>query len=204
MCLFFETIKVSNGEICNLSFHQKRVAEHAEVELLSYIKSHVVIPALGVHKLRITYSTKSIESHSIDLYLSKKVESLKIVVDNRIDYHKKYTDRTCFTDLMRGSEGCDDILIIKGGSVTDISFANIIFFDGRRWITSNSPLLEGTCRARLIEQNIITAQQIVVEDLKVFSKFMIINAMLDFDDRRAVEYCIDGTNTENRSIRVKL
>lgn len=88
---------------------------------------------------------------------------------------------------------CDDILIIKNGVVSDTSFANIIFFDGQRWVTPKIPLLEGTCRARLIANNTIISQEITLNDLKLFSKFMIINAMLDFDTQRAVEYYFNGS-----------
>lgn len=185
MCQLFETIRVEDGEICNLSYHQLRVSRSSGIGLFEYINSSVTIPAVGLYKLRIDYTELVICGHSIDLYAPKKIESLKCVVDDEIDYHKKFADRTCFENLLAERGECDDILIIKNGMVTDISFANILFFDEDRWITSDSPLLEGSCRARLIEQNKIVAQRIMVEDLGRFSKFMIVNAMLDFDTQRS-------------------
>lgn len=179
MCLLFETIKVMNGKVYHLSYHQHRVNKYSNVNLLFYIRSCVDIPiAEGVFKLRITYSKSSIYTHTIEPYTPKRVESLKIVIDDNIDYHLKFNDRTCLNTLLEQKGECDDILIIKHGMVTDISFANIIFFNGKQWVTSDTPLLEGCCRARLIKHNIITSQRITIDDLKLFSKFKIINSLL--------------------------
>lgn len=61
------------------------------------------------------------------------------------------------------------------------------FFDGDKWITTENPLLEGTCRARLLDQDLISIQKISVNQLQSFSKMMLINAMLDFDEKRAIQ-----------------
>lgn len=192
MCLLFETIKVINGEVCNLLYHQRRVAKYSDVDIFGYIVTNVAIPLMGRYKLRITYTKTHVSNHLIEQYTPKKIESLKLVVDDNIDYHQKFDDRSSLNNLVAQKGDCDDILIIKNSLVTDISFANILFFDGKRWITPETPLLEGTCRARLIAQNIITPQIIAVDDIKLYSKFMTINAMLDFNTQRAVEYYFNG------------
>lgn len=193
MCLLFETIRVVDGRALNLPYHQQRVNRYSTVNLMSYINSCVITPESGLYKLRITYSESSIHSYEIDRYIPKKIESLKIIVDNDIDYHMKFNDRTSLNNLIAQRGDCDDILIIKRGLVSDISFANVVFFDGEKWVTPSTPLLEGSCRARLIFQNIITPQPISYDDLKLFSHFMIINAMLDFDLARALTYSLsDG------------
>lgn len=72
--------------------------------------------------------------------------------------------------------------------VTDSSFCNILLLDGSSgdgWVTPSTTLLEGTCRERLLDQGIITATDISVEDLKNYTKFMLINAFMDFDETRA-------------------
>lgn len=66
---------MENGEVCNLSYHQQRVAKHSHIELLVYINNSVVIPTVGVHKLRITYTKTHIHNHSIEPYTTKKIES---------------------------------------------------------------------------------------------------------------------------------
>lgn len=188
MCQLFETIKVLDGQVCRLSDHQQRVSRDAGIDLLAYINKHVDLPAVGLHKLRITYTETNVCHHSVEPYVPKKVESLRLVIGNRIDYHKKFENRSNINVLMDHKGECDDILIIKNKLVTDISFANILFFADGKWVTPDTPLLEGTCRARLMAQNIVFPQTITVSDLELFSKFMIINAMLDFDPERAVEY----------------
>lgn len=188
MCLLFESIRVTDGQLLNLPYHQQRVAKWSNANLATYINNNANYPSTGTHKLRITYRKDGIYGHSIEPYTPRIVESLRLTIEDNIDYEKKFNDRTVFDNLMARRGDCDDILIIKNGIVTDTSFANIVFFDGQNWVTPETPLLEGTCRARLIDQNIITPRVIMPTDLTLFSKFMIINSMLDFDTQRAVEY----------------
>ncbi len=71
---------------------------------------------------------------------------------------------------------------MKNGFVTDTSYANIVFWDGGKWITPTSPLLHGTARDRLLDSNQITEAEIAIDDLKNYSKAKIINAMIDMDE----------------------
>lgn len=192
MYLLFESIKVKNGQIHNLPYHQQRVNRDSTVNLSTYISNNILLPMIGEYKLRIVYTNSYVESHSLEPYSPRKVESLKIVIDNYIDYHKKYKNRTSLNNLLTQKETCDDILIIKNSLVCDTSFTNILFFDGKKWITPEQPLLEGTCRARLIAQKMISPEAISFEDLKGFSKFLLINAMLDFDITKEIEYYLSG------------
>ena len=190
MCLLFETIQVKNGVVRNIEYHQQRVNISSSINLMEYVDSSVIIPKFGLYKLRVTYSESAVVGHNIERYTPKKVESLRVITDNDIDYHKKFDDRTSLNNLLMQKEECDDILILKNGMITDISFANIIFFDGEKWVTPTTPLLEGSCRARLIDINTITPHQITYSDLEKFSHFMTINAMLDFEPARAIAYTL--------------
>lgn len=188
MCLLFESIHVQDGNIYNIAYHQQRVDKHSSINLLAYIQKAVCIPSKGRHKLRIAYTENAVKTHSIEVYAPRKIRSLQICIDDTIEYHKKFDDRTRLNALMQHKGECDDILIIKNNLVCDISFANIVFFDGKSWVTPEIPLLEGTCRARLIDQEIIRPKTIHLHDVQSFRKFLIINAMLDFDVQRAVTY----------------
>jgi 4-amino-4-deoxychorismate lyase len=53
------------------------------------------------------------------------------------------------------------------------------------WFTPEKPLLAGTKRAFLIKTGRILTTQILITDRKDFEKFMLVNAMLDFDENRA-------------------
>ena len=71
-----------------------------------------------------------------------------------MNYDLKYFDRKIFDDLKKNIKA-DDILIIKNGFITDTSIANILFFDGKKWITPKKPLLKGTVRERLLRMKLI-------------------------------------------------
>jgi len=76
----------------------------------------------------------------------------------------------------------DEILIVQNTLITDTSIANIAFFDGERWLTPKEPLLIGTTRARLLDEQKIFEQDINVADLHKFTAFALMNAMIGFDE----------------------
>lgn len=185
MFQLFETIRINNGVAENLSYHQARVEQCADINLIQIINCQT-LPSKGIHKFRFTYNTDGqISNISITPYTPKNISSLKLVNCDSIYYALKSENRDSLNKLSLLKENCDDILIIKNGFITDTSFANIIFFDGSYWFTPSTPLLKGTARARLLEQNIIKEKEIKISDLQNFSKYMIINAMLPFDLNRA-------------------
>ena len=80
-------------------------------------------------------------------------------------------------ELFAKKGSCDDVIIVRNGLITDSSYANLIFFDGREWITPKVPLLEGTCRARLLASGKIKTGNIGIKELSAFKGFKLINAM---------------------------
>lgn len=193
MCRFIETIRIEEGVIRNLPLHQERVdrtishffgAAAAVLPLYEAISAHPV-PKTGAVKCRVTYG-KQVEKIEFEQYLPHPVNSLKVVHADDLDYSFKYADRSRLHKLLEQKGRCDDVLIIKNGLVTDTSYCNIIFDDGKKWVTPATPLLEGTCRRRLLDNGLITAAPITINDLGKFSRFMLINAMLDFDKSRWV------------------
>ena len=182
----FESVCVLDGHILNAEYHQKRF-------LRSYRKFYwqfpvfelfndIVIPdeyQKGKVKLRIAYG-KNNSYHSFEYYSAKKTESLKLVLDNTIDYDLKFTDRNQLDLLYQKRGECDDILIVRNGFVTDSYYANIVFWDGEHWFTPSSCLLEGTKRSQLLEEETIKEMPLQIQDLGKFEGFQLINAMLDF------------------------
>jgi 4-amino-4-deoxychorismate lyase len=53
-------------------------------------------------------------------------------------------------NCISNAEGCDDIIIVRNGFVTDASYANLIFRKGDEWFTPATFLLAGTMRAFLL------------------------------------------------------
>lgn len=188
MCQLLETIKIENREIKNLFFHNERL-NRSRKELFGIndylnLEDIISIPDKinnGVYKLRITYSQK-IETIEFIPYKIKEITKLKIVEDNNILYDYKYSDRSILNKLLLSAPEADDIIIIKKGFVTDTSYSNLIFFNGTKWVTPATYLLNGTKRLFLLQKGIISEEEIRVADIKKYSQLKIINAMIDFEE----------------------
>ena len=191
--LLIETIKCLDGKLINLPFHQKRF-DHARQECFGSgdsidLEEVLQVPEetkTGLFKCRVLYSDKieKIEFHS---YTYRQVKSLKLVEDNKIDYHLKFADRKQLSFLFEQRGNCDDILIVKNGCITDSYTANPIFWDGHIWWTPDTPLLPGTQRARLLEEGKIKVCRITREDLTKYSKIGLINAMQDLETMPVIQ-----------------
>lgn len=186
MYQLIESIAVKDGDILHLEWNEARFAK-AYKELYGKQPpmpllhgNDITIPQQGYFKLRIAYNETKKE-FTLDAYTIKNIQSLKVVEDNTIDYHLKYADRSALNTLFAWRNDCDDILIVKNNKVSDTFAGNIVFYDGDKWWTPTSPLLEGTCRERLLESQQIFERHITLEDLKSFTSFQVINAMRPFD-----------------------
>ncbi|HEU5290403.1 MAG TPA: aminotransferase class IV [Cyclobacteriaceae bacterium] len=187
MSRLIESIKLDNGRFLRLHYHQSRM-DRTIAELLQ-LKNAINLstelakqthPKSGLFKCRIVYE-KQIESIEFLPYEPRKTESLKVVYDHAIEYRYKYESRSGIDLLFGQRQFCDDVLIVKNGFVTDSSISNIIFFDGYKWITPNTPLLKGTMRQFLIDAAEIKEQPVYVQDIPSFKSFRLINSMLGFD-----------------------
>jgi 4-amino-4-deoxychorismate lyase len=78
--------------------------------------------------------------------------------------------------------GCNDIIIIKNGLVTDASSSNLVFKSSKGLFTPENYLLPGTKRRLLLDRKKIKEQRIRVEDIKTFDSVYFINAMIDLED----------------------
>lgn len=180
---FLETIKVQDGKIFHLEYHQKRyerVLFSLGKTAFKNLHDFLIPPQEGLFRCRVLYSKTSIEV-SYYPYTKRHIQKLKLIFDDTIEYDKKYADRSRLDEHFALREDADDILIIKNGFVTDTSIANVVFFDGIRWITPREPLLKGTTRARLLESRAIFEADIAVNDLKDYKQVALLNAMIDFD-----------------------
>ena len=199
-----ETIRFENGRFANLELHQQRMNASRKVlfnfetaidleKELSSRSSVIENPASpdfqianlkeleGLFKCRIIYS-KQIEEIEFIPYQLPKIQFLKMVMDDEINYAHKYFNRNHLNKLFSQKGNSDDILIVKNGLITDTSFANILFFNGKQWLTPSGPLLKGTQRQLLLEREQITTAAIRPADLKYFQKARPINAMIRFED----------------------
>ena len=188
-----ETIQIRDGVPLHLAWHQERM-DRSVYEIYGQtneliLKELVKVPGdlvKGVVKCRFIYGPGGWRTEYVP-YSPRKIESLKLVEVTQLDYRFKYSDREELDFLSTQKGDCDEILMVIDDRVCDTSFSNIVFFNGTDWITPDSPLLEGTCRKRLIDSGRIGVSEIRPRDLEKFTHFRLINAMLDFDEQPMVE-----------------
>lgn len=189
---YIETIKAIDGEIFNMSYHQKRyesVLNSFGIEKKEDLIQHLNPPQFGIYRCRLVYTADTI-TVSYHEYKKRDINSLKLVFSNDIDYSVKYANRDELDALYAGRGEGDDILIIKDLLVSDTSIANIAFYRDGEWITPKTPLLKGTTRARLLDEGKIVEADIKVQDIRNFSKIALLNAMIDFDVLERCEFLI--------------
>jgi len=183
-----ETLKIENRSPKNLIFHQQRInksqsqlfGKSSEINLTETLQNLPKNLTNQVYKCRIVYDTK-IQKIEFIPYIPLKVQSLKLVLADNLDYSLKYENRSELQNLTTQKGDCDDILICQNQQIRDTSYANIVFWDGKKWLTPQMPLLEGTQRAFLLATKQIFHSKITVSDLSKFKFVRIINAMLEFD-----------------------
>ena len=181
----FESLCVKNGRVLNGEWHQLRFQKAYQnffghqpaFNLLDPIELPQIF-CQGIVKLKISYNETG-RQLDFQHYHMQQIQSVRLVPTNDLDYTNKYTEREKLDALFALREGCDDVLIIRNGWITDSYYANVVFFDGKDWWTPELPLLEGTCRARLLANGVIKTIPLQVEDLKNFLGIKLINAMRD-------------------------
>ncbi len=184
-----ETIRFEKGRFSNLEYHQDRMNNarrqlfncKIDINLLSVLQKSSFPLNNQIHKCRVEYDTDVIKVELLS-YKLPIINSLKLIKCNDIDYRFKYRKRDRLMELYSQKGETDDIIIIKNGLVTDSSTANLLFFNGKQWITPTTPLLKGTQRAFLLENEVIQTAIICPTDLQYFEKVRLINAMLRFED----------------------
>jgi len=186
MCQLFETIRIIEGEPQNLYLHDERMnrSRHILFGLSDHLKlsDYLLVPdhaKNGTVRCRVTYEA-TFTSIEFLPYTPAKISSLKLIEAAALVYGHKYLDRQPLTALIDKTIA-DDILVVQNACITDASYANIVFTDGRLWITPDKPLLCGTMRELLLRKGVIKQEPIRVDDIPRFTHFRLINAMLGFD-----------------------
>lgn len=188
----FETIQIKNGIPQRLEYHNERMnRSRNDLFCLSeeiYLENLIIVPqkfSKGIVKCRVEYA-EQIEKVEFKDYHPQQHDAFYLV-DSSIDYAHKYTDRKDFKKLKYSLPLSSEIIIIKDGFITDTSYSNLIFKNKKgKWCTPETFLLKGTQREYLLDERIIFERTISKYDLQNFSHFMMINAMLDIKEARAI------------------
>ncbi|MBT3279912.1 MAG: branched-chain amino acid aminotransferase [Campylobacteraceae bacterium] len=176
---FFETIKCEDYEIFNLDFHKKRIAN--TVGLNINLEEYIYPPNAKLIKCKLIYDECGVTDVLYDVYVKKDVTSFQLVYDDNIKYNKKALLRDDLDALSEKRKKSDEIIIVKNNLITDTSIANIAIYLDEEWITPKVALLEGTTKARYVENNILKLKDITLEMLKNCTEFATLNAMIGFN-----------------------
>jgi 4-amino-4-deoxychorismate lyase len=190
MCQLLETIKVVKCRLQNIDLHNTRVNYSRKAlwnidggwDLNRFIK----IPDLDpdkVYRCRFIYG-KDVDTIEFVAYQPRKISKLVLAEAGDLDYSMKYADRTALDSLKRkfAPDADSDVLIVRNGKVTDVSFANIMFKNQHGWYTPACPLLKGTKRSLYLQQGWLREMSIEPNDIGHFTHARLINAMLDTED----------------------
>ncbi len=182
MPLLLETIKIEDGNIENLSYHQIRF-DKSRRELFNItdktdLTSLIEAPDKGLYRCRIIYDK---EIHTVEYipYIPKEIKTLKIITSN-IDYNYKYADREELNSLLEKAYEYDEIIIEKDGYLTDTTISNIAFYNEDKWFTPAQTILDGTMRAKLLDEKFLHPKDIKKEELKNYSQIALMNSMIGF------------------------
>lgn len=187
MSQFIESIKIEDQEIFNLALHQNRVNEtfhnfgkETPIDLDKIFKD-LEHDEDGLYKLRIVYDLNSKFSAKMIPYAYSEINEFALVENNTLDYSFKFEERKIF-EIMKNKSKSDEIIIVKNNHLTDSSYGNLLFLKGKQWFTPNTFLLNGVQRQSLLKSKKVKETEINLQNLKEFSHFQMINAMIGFEE----------------------
>ena len=183
MSQLIESIKILDGRVYNLHFHENR-ANMSRMSLfgiqdplnIKKVLSKLQIPKKGLLKCRIIYD-QEISEVEIKPYSIRKIEKIKIIYDDHVSYQYKLLDRKELDLLYAQREVNDEILIVKNGLLADAYYYNIVCKLGSTYYTPSIPLLQGIQREYLLSKTTIIEEEISAEDILKFDMIYLINAL---------------------------
>ena len=193
MYRFIESIRLEEGKLPYLNWHQQRVdhtLHHFGSNLNLRLEEQISlknIPEKGVHKLRVVYGDEGVVSIETSVYSVKLIKSFKLVeLPDSIEYAFKYEDRGWLANLLADA-GTDDVLMHRRGKLMDASYANIALYLNGVWLTPRNPLLQGTCRSRMLEEGMLIEEELSIEDLHQCLEMRWINAMIPWEQAPSMQ-----------------
>jgi 4-amino-4-deoxychorismate lyase len=187
---FVESLKFVNHQFFNLEYHQARFdstrnlyyPSSEKISLSDILRIPENIVPDQVYKCRIVYG-ELVDEVIFEPYTPRQISRFYLVVcPDEFDYSSKLTDRSFFDRARAKLKPDEDFIYIKKGLITDTSFANLVFTDGNQLVTPSEPLLRGTKRAYYLDKGLISEKILRVQDIRDYTGFYVINAMLDLKD----------------------
>ena len=188
----FETIRYKNGILENVSYHQARINRTLRAlggnTPIQLDKIHIEgnVEKDIVYKIKCLYNLEGAYHIEKVVYLKKKIQTVSIHLAAQEEYQFKYTNRSWLNEALKNA-GTDEMIIVQYNMIKDGNYANLVFFNGSEWHTPLHPLLLGTHRARLIDENKITEKVITLSDLANYTTLKYINAMMLWEESPEIE-----------------
>ena len=192
MYLFFETIRYVNGILENLSYHQARINRTLRAlggnTTIQFDKIHIEgnVEKDIVYKIKCLYNLEGAFHIEKEIYNKKTIQTVSIHQAAQEEYQFKYTNRSWLNEALKNA-GTDEMIIVQNNMIKDGNYANLVFFNGSEWHTPLHPLLLGTHRARLIDENKIIEKNITLSDLSNYTTLKYINAMMLWEESPEIE-----------------
>lgn len=188
MCLFFETIKVVDGEIQNLNYHLNRIyntqTAHYKKSNISEIEKffeYFKHQENGTFKLKIIYST-TIKKTEITPYKLLIKNKLKFFEKSNLQYRFKFFDRSELVSIEKQLAENELGIVVQNQYLTDATYGNIVLWDGENYLTPNTTLLNGTKRQKYLDEGVIKIDTIKIHNLNKYKKLYLINSMIDLGE----------------------
>lgn len=184
MSQFIESIRLENGVVHNLNYHQERVNKTflrifkmpANFSLEKIISENK-FPQQGLFKIRIVYDSHR-QSIEFATYTRPKFHTYKLVeIEKNFTYSFKSTDRKLFDTISQETDKNTLPILIQNKNVSDSVFSNLIFEKNGKLYSPNTPLLFGTMLSQSLLQHEITMITIKEDEIKNFDYIYPINAM---------------------------
>ena len=190
-----ESLRAENGKLFLLDYHQRRMEKsyrHWFGQSCPFdLRKAIELPKQeGEHKVRFLYNAGEYATE-VQAYKKREIKTLKLVEIGDFSYRFKSTNRTAIDAAFAQRGQCDDVLLIKEGQLTDLSYANLLLWDGQFWVTPARPLLEGVQRQFLLDQKKIMPKTLSVHDLRNYTHFQWINALNPFDPEKRISLEIE-------------
>ncbi len=190
MSLLFESILVENGELKNVEWHRRRMQKSVLdiFKIKKYWNEIVELNALKKkekYKCKIIYNTEII-SIAFEKYKPKIIKKIIPIIDNDIDYSYKYLDRKAIEKHTKKLNIDEECIFIKHGYITDSSYSNLAFWTGKEWHTPIKPMLNGTRRQYLLENNLIVEKNISWSEMYKYKKISFINALNNLGENEII------------------
>ena len=194
MSYYLETFLVAHRRLVRESEHRLRLArtlrcapDSPAVSRLLALAAHKAHQAPDVPRLRgrLVYNLHGEADFSLQPYAPRRIETLRLVHDDHIDYALKRTDRSALDACFARRRGADDVIIVRRGLLTDTTVANLALFDPHTacWYTPAAPLLAGTHRAALLSAGVLTPHpDLTPASLARFTRLRLFNALLGWGE----------------------